>query len=547
MPAIFATCPPHVLTEPHPLPSSRRTFLQQASALSLLYGTQRALPQMKMARPNAPGKSAPMLHSLELAPFVDAMPLPPVARPVVHKGQQTLSISMQEVHAKVHRDVPATRMWSYGPSALAPLIETRSGEPLHIQWINNLPKQHFLPIDHSLHGCGTDVPDVRTIAHLHGAKTQSQNDGYPEDWFPSGKSLTCTYPLQQDATALWYHDHAMGLNRLNVYAGLFGMLLIRDKVEDALHLPSGKYEVPLLLYDRDFTTDGQLFYGTSGDPEHPWIPEFAADGILVNGKIRPFFEVEPCLYRFRVLNSANSRFFNLSLTDDQPIVQIGSDQGLLSGPAEIKRLTIAPAERADLLIDFSHSAGQTLHLRNGALDILQFRVARQTTAPASSSAIPRTLRPIQRIPESSAVTTRAITLNEYKDKTGQSMLMLINNKHWHEPVTERPKLNTTEIWEFINETEDTHPMHMHLVRFQILDRRPFAPFEYMMNKKLRYFSEAVLPEPNEQGWKDTVQCPGGTVTRVIVQFEGYTGKYLYHCHILEHEANDMMRPFEVIA
>jgi spore coat protein A len=127
------------------------------------------------------------------------------------------------------------------------------------------------------------------------------------------------------------------------------------------------------------------------------------------------------------------------------------------------------------------------------------------------------------------------------------MLMLLNRKRWHEPVTETPKLNSTEIWEFVNLTEDTHPMHLHLVGFQVLDRRTFDVFAYRNNKGLRYLAPAIPPQPNEQGWKDTVQCPPGMITRIIVRFDGYPGKYLYHCHILEHEANDMMRPFEVIA
>jgi spore coat protein A len=504
-----------------------------------------AMTPMQSPRPNAPGKSAPMLHPLELPPFVDPLPLPETARPALHNGHRTLTVSMQEVHTKVHRDVPPTRMWSYGPSALAPLIEARSGEPLQITWVNNLPARHFLPIDHSLHGCGTDIPDVRTVAHLHGAKVPSADDGYPEDWFATGHSRTCTYPLQQEAATLWYHDHAMGLNRLSAYAGLFGMFLIRDQVEDSLNLPTDKYEVPLLLCDRNFTADGQLFYATSADPNHPWIPEFTADGILINGKIRPFFEVEPRLYRFRVLNTANSRFFILSLSNRQPLVQIGSDQGLLSAPTDVKTLILAPAERADLLIDFTHSAGQTIHLRTGALDILEFRVAKQSTP--SPIAVPKTLRTIQRIPESSATVTRTITLNEYQDRIANPMVMLLNNKHWHEPVTETPKLNSTEIWEFVNQTEDTHPMHIHLVRFQLLDRRTFDTFEYMAHKNLRFTAPAEPPAPNELGWKDTIQCPAGMITRIIVRFDGYPGKYLYHCHILEHEANDMMRPFEVIA
>ncbi|HWW98178.1 MAG TPA: multicopper oxidase domain-containing protein [Edaphobacter sp.] len=551
------------------MPSSRRTFLRQASALSLLYGAQRSLPQTSMhmagmqtqqqippaPTPNPPRVGPPMLHTLQLAPFVDALPLPEIIRPTLQNGHHSLTLTMQEIHAKVHRDVPATRMWSYassgaGTGALAPLIEARSGQTLQIRWVNNLPAKHFLPIDHSLHGCGPGVPEVRTTAHLHGAKTASKDDGYPEDWFTPGHSRTCTYPLQQEATALWYHDHAMGINRINTYAGLFGMFLLRDQAEDSLHLPAGKYEVPLILYDRDFAADGQLFYDVSGDPQSPWIPEFTADGVLINGKIRPFFEVEPRLYRFRLLNTANSRFFLLSLAGPsgavQSFTQIGTDQGLLASPVELKRLILGCAERADILIDFSQSAGQTLHLRTGAFDILEFRVAKQPAAPTTTS-IPKTLRTIERIPESSATNTRTLTLHEYQDNAARPMVMLINRKHWHEPVTETPKLNSTEIWEFVNLTEDTHPMHLHLVRFQILDRRPFDKTDYLINKKLRFTAPAATPDPNELGWKDTVQCPPGTITRIIVRFEGYPGKYLYHCHILEHEANDMMRPFEVIA
>ncbi|HTC76059.1 MAG TPA: multicopper oxidase domain-containing protein, partial [Edaphobacter sp.] len=316
---------------------------------------------------------------------------------------------------------------------------------------------------------------------------------------------------------------------------------------DALHLPSGKYEVPLIFYDRDFALDGQIFYEVSGDPESPWIPEFSADGILINGKIRPFFEVEPRLYRFRLLNAANSRFFLLSLSNGQPLTQIGSDQGLLASPVEIKRLVLGCAERADILIDFSQSSGQTLHLRTSAFDILEFRVAKQTSAPATIASVPKTLRSIERIPESAATITRTLALYEYRDNAQRPMVMLINRKHWHEPVTETPKLNSTEIWEFVNLTEDTHPMHLHLVRFQILDRRTFYTTTYKLNQKPSYTGPAMPPGPNELGWKDTVQCPPGTVTRIIVRFEGFPGKYLYHCHILEHESNDMMRPFEVIA
>jgi spore coat protein A len=511
------------------------------------------MPQTAPRAASAPQKLPRMLHNLELAPFVDPMPLPPVASP---DAQGFIHIAMREVHAKLHRDVPPARLWTYqalgskDQSGLAPIIEARSGHTLQVEWSNQLPDHHFLPVDFSLHGCGHDIPEVRGCVHLHGGCTPSESDGYPEDWYAPGKSRVNTYPLQQEAATLWYHDHAMGLNRLNMYAGLFGMAIVRDETEDALNLPSGKYEVPLILFDRNFTADGQLFYPTSGISDHPWVSEFEGDAILINNKIRPHFEVEPRLYRFRLLNSANSRFFQLSLSGGHKFHQIGSDQGLLSAPVPMTHLLLAPAERADLLIDFSSLAGQKIRLVHGALEILEFRVAGGSpTAMAHGipAVIPSTLRPVLRVPASQATVTRSITLDEAVDHIGNSMQMYLDKKRWHSPTTEFPKLGTTEVWEFINLTADVHPLHLHMVRFQVLDRRLFDVFAYRNNKGLHYLGDALPLEPNEMGWKDVVQCPPEIVTRIIVTFDGYPGKYLYHCHILEHEANDMMRPFEVLA
>jgi spore coat protein A len=541
-----------------PLGLSRRKFLRHVSALGVTAAANRpwAAAQMSHGAMQMPAAGTgqgsaqvipPILRTAELAPFVDPLPLPQLAEPVHEHGVQKLRISMREIHAKLHRDLPAARMWSYGDTAVAPLIEARSGHALHVEWVNNLPTQHFFPIDHTLHGCGREIPDVRANVHLHGGRTPSKDDGQPEDWYVPGTSRGCTYPLKQDATALWYHDHAMGLNRLNIYAGLFGMALVRDEIEEAMHLPSGEYEVPLMIYDRMITMDGQLFYPDSGDPEHPWVSEFGGDSILINGKIFPYLEVEPRLYRFRLLNAANSRFFNLALSDGRPFQQIGSDQGLLASPVKLPKLLIAPSERADLLIDFSGAAGKNVHLVSGYTSILEFRVANSPAAATPARDIPATLRPVVRTPEASASVTRTITLDEYDNKHGDSMLMLLNGKRWHDPVTETPRLGATEIWEFINLTEDTHPMHLHLVRFQILDRRVFDTFAYHTKKEVRYLGDPIPPEANELGWKDVAQCPPTMVTRIIATFDGYPGKYLYHCHILEHEANDMMRPFEVVA
>ncbi|MBW4038865.1 MAG: multicopper oxidase domain-containing protein [Acidobacteria bacterium] len=552
------------------MPPTRRTFLQQATAAALAsaaWTTRRGLAQpllptapRQMSMPMTPRAASPtdsakpmppMIHAASLTPFVDVLPMP---TPIHINADGKSRIAMRETHVQLHRDLPPTRMWVYAdayhptanPSALAPILDARCGHPLSVEWLNQLPTRHFLPIDYSLHGCGHDVPEVRTCVHLHGGRTPSRDDGYPDDWYTPGHARSCRYPLQQDPAMLWYHDHAMGLNRLNIYAGLVGMAILRDPTEDALNLPSGPYELPITLYDRLLTADAQLYYPDSGDPEHPWVPEFDGDAILVNGKLRPYLDVEPRLYRLRLLNAANSRFFALSLSGHQPFHQIGSDQGLLPAPVSMNNLLLAPAERADLLIDLTKAAGQNLHLLDNGLGILQLRVA-ATASATPAQYIPTALRAVPRAQTSAATVTRSITLDEALSPLGNPMVMLLNKKRWHEPVTEQPRLNATEIWEFINLTEDTHPMHLHLVRFQVLDRRAFDVFAYRNSRGLHYIADPLPPEPNETGFRDVVQCPSGLITRILVNFNGYPGKYLYHCHILEHEANDMMRPFEVVA
>jgi spore coat protein A len=236
---------------------------------------------------------------------------------------------MRAVLAKAHRDLAATQFWSYGGSVPGPTIEARRGEAVLVEWPNELPAKHMFAIDHNLMGAEADKPEVRTVVHLHGAKVPPQSDGYPENWYTAGRSATYHYPNEQDATMLWYHDHAMGINRLNVLAGLFGLYIVRDAEEDALDLPRGKYEVPLVLFDRMFTPDGQLYYPVSGVEGAPWIPEFFGDAILVNGKILPYLEVEARPYRFRVANVSNGRFYNLSLTNGDDFHQIANRSRLL--------------------------------------------------------------------------------------------------------------------------------------------------------------------------------------------------------------------------
>jgi spore coat protein A len=274
------------------------------------------------------------------------------------------------------------------------------------------------------------------------------------------------------------------------------------------------------------------------------VPEAFGEAHLVNGKIFPYLEVQPRKYRLRLLNAANGRFYRLSVNPRAPMHQIGSDQGLLPAPIEIANVQLAPGERADVVVDFSGCRGANLLLMSDSFELMQFRVG--TSKTADSSALPAALRPVPRIAESTAVLTRRLTLDEQTNMVAESQGMLLNKTPWHMPITEKPVLGTTEIWEFVNLTDDVHPIHLHMVKFQVLDRRRFDAFQYMTAGTLRYTGPFLAVDPGELGWKDTVRVNAKTVTRIIVPFEGYPGRYVWHCHILEHEDNEMMRPFEVM-
>jgi spore coat protein A, manganese oxidase len=530
--------------------TTRRRFLKGSALAAAGAIVPRALSH---TMPRAAAPVIPNLDPNSLARFVDPLPQPVIARPVGvaaapgAAGQRVphYRLSMRAIAAKLHRDLPPTPLWSYGGSVPGVMFETRAGQGLLVDWMNDLPPKHFLPIDHSLHGAERGTPESRGIVHLHGGKTPPDSDGYPEDWYAPGHSRSYYYPNAQEAALLWYHDHSMGINRLNIYAGLLGLHVIRDEVEEALHLPGGKYEVPLVLFDRDLRRDGQLSYPVSADPEHPWVPEAFGEAQLVNGKLFPYLDVEPRKYRFRILNGANGRFYRLSLSPAVEVHQIGTDQGLLSAPIAVSSVQLAPGERADVVIDFAGHRGENLLLVSDAFTLMQFRVG--GTAVSDFAVLPATLRAVPRIAESAAILTRRLTLDETTNMVAESQGMLLNKTPWHMPITEKPVLGTTEIWELVNLTDDVHPIHLHMVKFQILDRRRFDGFQYMTAGTLRYTGPAMAPDANELGWKDTARVNAKTVTRIIVPFEGYPGRYVWHCHILEHEDNEMMRPYEVLA
>jgi spore coat protein A len=534
---------------------TRRVFLERGGIMAMALATRQGMSQVAT---HASGpKFRTQLNASTLAQFVDPLPLPEILQPVGKRPSPDnpalqlpyYRVAMRQFEQTVHRDLKPTRFWGYASSSPGPTFETRSGQGLVVEWVNELPEKHLLPVDHNIHGAEADKPEVRTVVHLHGAKAPPDSDGYPEKWYVPGKSAICHYPNRQDATMLWYHDHTLGINRLNVFAGLFGAFFVRDEFEDSLNLPRGKYEVPLMICDRILDPAGQLNYPVSDDPKSPWVPEVFGDAVLLNGKLFPYLEVEPRKYRFRVLNAANGRFFRLTLSNGQSFQQIGTDQGLLPAPVPLTRLTIAPGERADLIIDFSEhdssGSGANIILKNdNFLNLMQFRVAQK--GAHDDSALPQTLRAVPKISESSAAKTRKLTLGQIVDDMGRPMSMLLNNAHWSMPVTENPVLDSTEIWSLVNLTDDSHPIHLHMVRFQILDRRPIITSIHWEAGEFRYTGPAVAPAPSEAGWKDTVRAEPGMVTRIIIPFEGFTGRYVWHCHILEHEDNEMMRPFDVV-
>jgi spore coat protein A len=461
----------------------------------------------------------------------------------------------------------------------------------------------MLPIDFTLNGANNGAPQVRTVMHVHGAHVGPESDGGPEAWFTRGFRQTGPdfvdrvnyYPNSQAAATLWYHDHAMGITRLNVYAGLAGFFLVRDAFEDGLNLPKGRYEIPLAIQDRSLNLNGSLFYPDSryffADPEFPtpippdmppvWNPEFFGNLMVTNGKIWPFHRVEPRKYRLRLLNGCDSRFLVLKFDDATGLTftQIGTDGGFLPAPVTVNQIIMGPGERADVIVDFSGFTGASLILRNIAPDepfggvlpdplnpdaplpadpattgqVMEFRVTQRLSGP-DTSVIPGALVPAQVF---GAPTVRDVTLNELVSATFDAPIAARlgdanGGLPFDAPITENPASGATEIWRIINLTADTHPIHLHLVQFLILDRTPFDPALYVPGDLDSSFTgPAVAPDANELGPKDTIRANPGEVTRIIAKFDlpadvATPAKYVWHCHILSHEDNEMMRPYEVV-
>jgi spore coat protein A len=482
-----------------------------------------------------------------LEPFVDPLPIPGVLQPVGSaNGVDQYEVTMDEISQQLHRDLPDTDLYGYNGLYPGPTIEARVDQPIEVKYINNLGDTHMFNVDECPHGPNYWQDTARTVPHLHGGHVPSRFDGQPEYDFMPGEFDVYQYPnFNQLPATLWYHDHALGITRLNVYAGLAAYYLLRDDFELNLGLPDGEFEVPLVVQDRTFAEDGSLFYPPN------LVDSFFGDKVLVNGKVWPYLNVKQGQYRFRILNGSQARQYKLRLenladpTQVIPFQLIGTDGGLITGPITLNDFVMASAERFDVVVDFSGFApGAEIVLKNDQPatptlpNVMKFIVTGET---GFNNALPATLRPVISIAESEATNTRRFLLEKIDEPcSGQEWVVRsldadrnVIGEHWDD-ITEFPTIESTEIWEFENPTNVMHPMHVHLVMFQVLER-------------IRLSDDASLPLMAwETGtWKDTVQAKPGTLTRVIMKFEDYLGKFAYHCHILDHEDHEMMRQFQV--
>jgi spore coat protein A, manganese oxidase len=572
---------------------SRRRLLQAAG---LLAGGA-ALQRVPALRPGSAG-AAPrpqLLNPRTLTPFIDPLPIPPVLTAADLDGG-TLHAAAGE--ARFHSQLGATRTWGYTPSAtgpagyLGPTIAARPGEQLHLTVRNRIAGGHLLGVDTQLHGAlPEDLDNPRIAVHLHGGYVPPESDGGPEDTFTPGEEWSFAYPNDQGAATLWYHDHAIGITRLNAYAGLAGLYVIDDGATADV-LPSGAFDIPLVLQDKTFEGRRGDRTGNPLSYPNPWAAEFFGSTPVVNGAIWPTVACDRGFYRFRLLNGSSARFYHLQPSNPKrvPMWVVATESGLLATPQPVGSVIVSPGERLEIVLDLRNAPG-TVTLNDLPLPpdvvspapgpfgpMVQLSVSRRAGGgvfdPAAERSDPPDLAGLRAaaLPE-----PRRVSLVEHVDPvTGIPIMSMLNNLHFStEPEHwEQPSADSVEIWEILNLTADTHPIHLHLVHFLLLDREGFDVAAYLVDNPLGEMGHGPKPvsadsyllpgtrrpaRPFETGWKDTVQAHPGEVTRIVVPFSGevhpsvpfgkahrFTGDYVWHCHILDHEDHEMMLPYTVL-
>jgi len=556
-----------------------------------------------------------------VTPFTEALPTLADLGVIDATAGGSATVNMVNATHKFHTALPATPTFSYRSAGgvqdyLGPVIVAKKGVPFDLTMVNNLGAHPLASvIDTGIMGAvPADATAPRAAVHLHGGNTHPDHDGDPMDFFGHGRKKTYHYGNTQEAAGIWYHDHALGITRLNVFAGLAGGYLVRDANDPGDGStglpPAPTYEVPLIIQDRMFNPDGTLNYPPNPAPPplglETWIPEFFGDVATVNGKAWPNLAVDRGKYRFRVYNGSQARFYNVKLKIAPsvilPFFQIGSDGGLLNAPVLLNKLLLGPGERADLVVDFAALAvgtkvvltndanapfpsGPTAVKRGGAplSQIMQFTV---TSGTGWTSPLPTNLRartaPVTRLAGRPVAARKNMALVEIHDALGTPLVVLMNNRNFApDDTTMTVGKDTLEQWDLINTTVDAHPMHLHFTEFQVLNRQKFDTGAYLVaaygvkpagapvwpvpgtgtSPDVAPFlkGSALAPFANEQGWKDTIVAMPGEVTRIMVPFgagaaggaplaigASYTGKYVSHCHILEHEEHDMMMRFTIV-
>jgi FtsP/CotA-like multicopper oxidase with cupredoxin domain len=471
---------------------------------------------------DGPGTGGLVTSGLPLPPrFRTPLPIPPTARPVrVTAAADHYVLTQRVADARLLPD-RATQIWGYDGVFPGPTFRARRGRPMVVTVRNELP--------------------VPTTTHLHGGVTPADSDGFPTDLItPAGYapapphahggpgrlhevSRDYRYPMNQPAATLWYHDHRMDFTAQQVWRGLAGLAIVTDDVEDALPLPRGDRDLPLLVCDRAFDADGALRYPTG----HRHAGVFG-DVILVNGAAWPRLEVANVRYRLRLVNASNARRYRFALDAGSgpgtlPLVQIGSDTGLLAAPVEHPGVVSAPGERHDVLVDFSAvPVGAEVTLVNTfgtgpTRDVLRFVVTRRA---ADDTRVPTRLADVPPPRPAEAVATRQF---DFRISGGRWTI----NGQGYDPAGSlaAPRLGTVELWRFTSDFH--HPVHVHLAHFRVVSRSGRGP------------------DPADAGWKDTVDVRPYETVEVLVTFAGYRGRYMLHCHNLEHEDMAMMANFDV--
>lgn len=501
---------------------TRRKFLYSLAAAS---GAALGFPRLRgLAQGHGHSGITPSAFA-GLTPFVDPLRIPPVLKPGKVKKVDTYTMTMKAGSVKCHRDLPPTAILGYEGIFPGPTVIAQKGRAVSITHINSLPMQHG-----SGH-TGMEMGDMLPAVHLHGAEVPPGSDGHPNDGIPfGGQSRDYMYPNEQRGCTMWYHDHTHGKTGEMVLKGLAGLYILRDpSVEAKLKLPSGAREIPLIIQDRSFAADGSFIYNLDAATLEAG---YQGENILVNGGVQPFLAVDTALYRFRILNGSNARIYRLALSNGDPLIQIGTDGGLLQRPKEVASLEIAPSERYDIIVDFTKlPVGTQVILQNldgmgSTSQVMRFDVTKRVK---ETKKVPQFLQAWEELPESEIAAVRDFNLA--RQTINGALTWTINGQAYDSasPPQAKPVVNTIEQWNFINPTNHPHPMHLHLVQFQVVN------------------INGLPQEPSDIGWKDSVIVPPASELSILARFNKYTGRYVFHCHNLEHEDFSMMAEFEVVS